>query len=570
MKRRILLSFFTICQVIPTAAQKNSLKWLDKVNQAIFTVETTSKEGITKSGPGFFIQENGEAVASYELFRKANKAVAITASGERLPVLHILGADDMYDVIRIKIAIPKKISFLPVAKISPALHTTVYMPPSKEEKNLAQGIITEITKVNSIYDYYKIEMPLPQSQTGYPLITETGEVVAMSQADASGKGKTYGIAVAYIQNLNTTATDMFKRTYSEIGIPLAWASTFDDAQISLMLYASQQDAATYLETLNDFITTFPNYAEGYISRASHYAHRRKELTSNENEQLLLLDKAWNDLENAGKYLKNKGEANYNKAKLILGVVAGDSLLSHKTWNINTAGEYLRKAISEADHAVYRQLEGDIAFFQQDYEKAYHAYSIVNSSPESSHTSFYFAAKCKQLLPNVNPLEIITLMDSAAAKAPPTDAAEYLLENIELKTQLGRFDLVIKDYDKYVVVMNGNVTDAFYYFREQAKFRTGDLEGALRDIDMAILLDKENELYYAEKASVYLRLNEFSKAQENAEKAIRMEPEFASAYRILGVCLVRQDKKTEACTHFVKANELGDPVAERLIKEHCSE
>ena len=571
MKRHILLWLLTVCYAITMVAQKNtSPKWLDKVNQAIFTVETTTREGMTKTGTGFFIQENGEAVASYELFRKAEKAVAISASGERMSVLYILGADDMYDVIRFKVAVPKKLVFLPVAKSSPAINVTVYLPPSKEVSNLTQGTISEITKVNSIYDYFQVDMPLPHSQIGFPLISEAGEVFAMTQADASGKGKTFGIPVAYIQSLQTATTDIFNRTYSEIGIRKAWPSAVDDARLLLLLYASQQDEATYLETLNDFISTFPNYAEGYTSRASHYAYSRTALASNENEQMQLLDKAWNDMENAAKLFKNKGEANHYKAMLIMGVVASDNTLSYKNWNMKVADDYIRKAISEADLPSYHKTEADIAFIQQDYEKAYRSYSIVNNSPESSGESFYFAAKSRQLLPDVNVLEIIDLIDSAVTKATPADAAEYLLENIELKSQLGLHEQVINDYDKYLTVTNGNVSDAFYYYREQAKFRTGDLEGALRDIDMAILMDRDNALYFAEKAAVYLRLNEYTKAQENAEKAIQMEPEFAAAYRILGVSLVRQEKKSEACAPLEKAKEFGDQVADRLIKENCSD
>lgn len=571
MKRQILLLLFTVCHIVTAVAQKNdNPKWLPKANQAMITVETTTKEGMTKTGPGFFVQENGEAIAQYELFRNAEKAVAITSNGDRMPVLHILGADDMYNVIRFKVSVPKKLVFLPVANISPALNTTVYLLPSKEETNLAQGNISEISKVNSVYDYYQVDMPLPHSQIGYPIVTADGEVFAMTQVDASGKGKTYGIPVAYIQSLQVATTDMFNRTYTEIGIRKAWVPSFDDAQLSLLLYAAQQDATTYLETLTDFIATFPNHAEGYKRRASHYAFLRKELASNENEQLQMLDLAWSDLESAGKHIKTKGETNFNKAQLILGVVADDSTLSNKIWNIKNADDHIRKAISEADLPLYRQAEGDIAFFQQDYNKAYQSYSIVNKSPESNGASFYFAAKCRQQLPDADDMEIMTLLDSAAAKAPPAEAAAYLLENIELKMQHNLFDLVIKDYDKYLVAMDGNVSDVFYYYREQAKFRTGDLAGALRDIDMAILKDKENALYFAEKASVYLRLNEFAKAQENVEKAILMEPEFASAYRILGVCLVRQEKKQEACTHFEKAKELGDPVAERLINDNCGE
>jgi len=570
MKRRLFFLLLTVCQVFTTAAQKKDTKWIDNAGKAIVTVETTSKEGMTKTGTGFIISENGEAIASYDLFKKAEKAVAITSSGDRLPVTHILGANEIYGVIRIKVTVPKKTAFLTVANVSPAMNTVVYLPPSKEDTNISQGAITEITKMSGGYDYFKIEMPLPQSQTGFPLLTETGEVFALAQADALGKGNTYGLSVAFVRSLQTTASDMFNKTYTEIGIQKAWASDIDDARIALMIYSSQQDVASYLKTINDFILTFPQDVDGYINRASHYAYKRKELASTNNEQLQLLDKAWSDLETAAKLSQNKGDGFYKKARLVFGVVAGDSLPSYKNWNMKTVDDNLQKAIKEANLPVYRQLEGEVAFFKEDYEKAYASLSFVNQSSESSGISFYLAAKSKQQLDETNLLEITALIDSAVAKSPPNEAAAYLLENIDLKLQIGLYEQVINDYNKYLVFTNGNVTDAFYYYRHQAKFRTGDLEGALKDIETAIMMDKTNAVYYAEKASVCLRLNDISKAQESVEKALELDDEFASAYRILGVCLVRQEKQSEACTHFNKAKELGDPVVDRLIRDNCSE
>ena len=567
--KRLFILILSACQVITLSAQKKNPKWVDKADKAIFTIEVTSKDGSAKTGCGFFIRENGEAVSSYDLFQKANKAVITTADGEKFQVSQILGADDMYGVIRYKVAVPKKITFLQVANIPPVTNSTAYLPPSKEETNLAQGIISEISKVNSTYDYYTINMPLPSSQVGYPLLNETGEVFAMTQKDASGKGKTYGISIPYIQSLEVTAMDMLKKTYSDIGIRTVWPSNVDDASVSLMLYSSQQDAQTYLETLNDFIKTFPNSFEGYNTRASHYAYNRKELASSENEQLQMLDLAWNDLENSAKFTKDKGVVYFNKARLIFGVISNDSTVQHPNWNAESMETNLQKAIAAEDLPSYRQLEADIVFNKGDFQKAYELYSIVNKSPAASGASFYLAAKSLQQVAGYNYLEVITLIDSAVAKSPVDEGVAYLLENVDLKMSAGLYEQVIKDYDLYYLIRRGEVTDEFYYYREQAKYRSNDFEGALKDIEKAVLLNGNEAIYHAEMASVYLRLTDLPNAQKCAEKAIEKDPDFASAYRILGVSLVRQEKKTEACTHFNKAKELGDPVAEKLIKENCN-
>lgn len=566
--RRTFFYLLIVCQTMTIAAQKKAPKWLDKATKAIFTLEVTTDNGTTKTGSGFFIGENGEAVAAYALFINATKAVVTTPSGEQLNVSQILGADDLYGVIRFKVAVPKKTVFLPVALSSPATGAIAYLPPATQGKNLTEGAITEITKINSSYDYFKVEMPLPASQEGYPLLNEAGEVFALTQPDAAGQGNTYGISIAYIQSLQLSGTDMLKRTYTDIGIRKAWSSDIEEAQIALILYSSQQDAPTYLATLNDFIETFPTSADGYNSRASHYAYRRSELAATEAEQLHLLDLAWNDLESAAKYTANKGEGFYNKAKLIFGIAATDSTLQYKDWNIETASALIQQAISADDTPGYRQLEGDIAFFNNDFQSAYRSYAIVNLSPTASGASYYLAAKCLQQIPGSNMMEIITLMDNAIEKSPANEAVEYILESVELKMQVGLYEEAVKGYDKYYATTAGNVNDGFYYFREQAKFRNSDFEGALNDINTAILMNENNAIYYAERASVYLRLQDLPKAQENAEKAIALAPDFASAYRILGVSLVRQEKKQEACVQLLKAKELGDPVVDKLIKEHA--
>ncbi len=118
------------------------------------------------------------------------------------------------------------------------------------------------------------------------------------------------------------------------------------------------------------------------------------------------------------------------------------------------------------------------------------------------------------------------------------------------------------------MLNGTVDDSFYYYREQAKFRSGDMPGALEDIQTALKMKPQDPNYLAEEASVYIRMEKYDDAIKSLDQAIAIAPDFASCYRLKGICFVRQNKKTEACDIFQKAKELGDPLVNRLIREHC--
>ena len=163
------------------------------------------------------------------------------------------------------------------------------------------------------------------------------------------------------------------------------------------------------------------------------------------------------------------------------------------------------------------------------------------------------------------------MDSAIAKfgsPTPVSAAPYLLERIEIRQQLGQYALIVSDYNLYYELVQGKVNDAFYFFREQAKSRVGDLDGALSDIQQAIKMNPSDAEYHAEEASLYVRKKDYVAALASTEKALSIAPDYAACHRLKGLCLARTGKNSEACVALEKAKELGDPVAERMLNEQC--
>ena len=165
--------------------------------------------------------------------------------------------------------------------------------------------------------------------------------------------------------------------------------------------------------------------------------------------------------------------------------------------------------------------------------------------------------------------VILACNTASAKAlrtiqqrdlPGWDASRRVLGVIRPSAE------AVADYDLYYRICNGKVDDNFYYFREQAKFRMDDLEGALQDIRQAMALAPDNAMYPAEEASIYIRQKKYPEALQSIDKALAIAPEFAACYRLRGVCLQRSGKPEEARIALEKAQELGDPAAAKLLQQ----
>ena len=81
----------------------------------------------------------------------------ITAEGKQMPVSLILGADDMYDVIKFRVAITeKKVPALTVANTAPAVGADAWMLPYSTQKSIAcvSGKVKEVSKIAGEYHYY--------------------------------------------------------------------------------------------------------------------------------------------------------------------------------------------------------------------------------------------------------------------------------------------------------------------------------------------------------------------------------------------------------------------------------
>ncbi len=573
--KRILLLLMLTCALIPVVAQQKAPKWMEKQKKAIVNITTYKSDGSTLgTGVGFFITEDGKLLSSYSIFNGAQKAIVTDVKGKTYPVSMVLGADDMYDVIKLQVEVPKKVPFLKLVSAPLAVGDPVYLQPFTREKVKSFGVgkVEEVSKLKGDFKYYKLSCPLQASWVNAPVLNAEGEVFGLAQESASGKNEaSFAVSANYVESLAiNTSMDLLSSANTSVGIRKAWPAERDQAQVALYLMGNTQNAKTYLQTLNDFVDSFSDWSESYVRRASHYAFHYSELAAEGEDKTEYLKKADRDLEKAYEIAEKKAEVLYSKAQMMYSVAASDTTLNYSEWTKENAENILSEALKMDDNPIYHQLKGDMLFNQKNFEQAYQEYMIVNKSKSANATSWYMASKARQSMPAVQIGEVIQLLDSAIAcyggKVNP-EMAPYILERIDWRMKLMQYKEAIADYDLYFKAVAGRVNDSYFYMREQAEFRMGDLEAALRDIRFALRVSPENPVYMAEEASIYVRQKKYDEALKCVEKALTVAPDFAACYRLRGVCYLRMEKKAEALEALKKAKELGDPLAERLINQN---
>ena len=502
---------------------------MDKQKKAVVTITTYKADGTTlHKGTGFFVSEDGKLLSSYALFKDAQKAVVTTSDGKNYPIDRVLAADELYDVIRLQARVGKKVDCLELADAPLAVGEEAYLMPFVEGggkvKAFGNGKVEEASKLKDAYHYYKLSFPLEMDWPNAPVLNADGKVFGLAQEDASGKNDcSYAVSAAYANSLQISSTAAFSETYTNIGIRKAWPADREQARVATYIIENTQDAKTFLETLNDFVATFPDWSESYLRRGTYYAQHRGELGKNVDD---CLRRATDDLDRAIELAERKSEAMFAKAQLVYQIALSDSTLQNPQWNANWAQVLL------------------------------------------TETLWYMAAKTKAAHPGFNMGEIIQLLDSAVACCGDPvreEAAPYILDRIDWRLRLRQYAEAVADYDLYYKVVGGRVDDNFYYYREQAKFRLEDFEGALADIRQAISFAPEQPIYPAEEASIYIRLEKYPEAMQSIEKALALAPEFAACYRLRGICYQRTNQPEKAQADFLKAKELGDPAAEKLLK-----
>lgn len=564
MKKIYLLLIGGFC--FQTMFAQSLPKWANKAKKAVFSVVTYNKDNkILNTGNGFYIDESGTAVSDYTLFKGAHHAVVVTADGKELPVKCIMGANDLYDVVKFKTETDKKTVALQPASQAVPQGATVYLLPYSTQKavNGQSGSVEKVDTIGNNAYYYTIQMQTGDKTVSCPIMNAEGEVLGLIQKNADAESKvSYAVGISYVSSLSINALSGNDYTLNAIGIKKGLPEDESQALVYLYMMSSQLNREQYLELLNDFIAQYPRNMEGYQRRAALYMEYRDDTHNALAAQ---------DLEHMLEVASKPDEAHFNIAKLLYNYQINlNGAQAYASWTYERALEEINKALEIAQEGVYYQVQGDIYFAMQKYAEAYASYEKVNQSSMASAATFYAAAKTKELIKDVDKNEVIALMDSAVARFNEPygkDAAPYLYERARMKNELKKYREAVIDYNHFYDAMMGQVSAEFYLIREQAEMQCRMYQQAINDINKAVELEPKNVDLWIEKGGVHLRVNQAEEAMKALRTVLSLDPKNAPAYRMLGYCQVQQKNTKEGIANLQKAKELGDTVADELLKKY---
>ena len=553
MKKMMMIG----CLLLSAVATFAQPGWTKNASKSVFTLKTFAADGsLIASSNGFFTGTNGEAVSNFTPFKGAARAVVLDAQGKEWQVTGILGVNDMYDVVKFRVN-NRKAQPLAVSQTAAPVGSTAWLLNYRDTKNVKNGPVRKAETFMGDYAYYTVAMTMSESQVSCPLLNDAGEVIGMMQQPASEKDTlSYAISARFVDSLKVTGV-----TYNDPALQLTQIkkelpADLKEATVVLYLSATQMDSAAYANLIQDFIQQFPSAPDGYIYRA------QQEVGDGN------FTAAEKDMETALKNSDQKDETYFTYARMIYNKEIYQSAQPYPNWSLDKALSLIQTANNGNPQPTYRQLEANIRFAQKDYNGAYAIFEELTKTNLRGADIFFGAARCKEMQKDTTAM--LALMDSTIAtfdKPYLKEAAPYLWARAEARRNAGKYRDAISDMNEYETLMTATVNDNFYYIRHQTEIQGRLYQQALNDINRAIQINPKEILYYAEKASLEIRVGMYDGAIATAQECIGIDANNSDGYLFLGLAQCLKGQKAEGIKNLEKAKSLGDTQADALIQKY---
>ena len=546
MKRLYIIMTAMLFGLTQVMAQPGPVQ---KMAKSVFTLTTFNKEGnIIASTQGVFIDNKGTAISTFKPFVGATKATIVDANGKSTDVDAIMGADELYDVAKFRVHTTSTAAVL--ANKATAAGSKVWLVPySIKKPAFQQEEISGVETFNNSYNYYIFTTTVPENAIGCPFVNKDGQVIGLMHSN----GMVTAIDALYAKQLKVTGLSTLDAALRETGIRTALPETEQEAVMMLTLKKGQVTANDYDKYVEEFIGKFPQAALGYKEKAMKLSNQEKY-----EEAAKLMDEC---IKKAAK--KDEAYSAYADIVYQKTVYRGDSI--YAAWNIDKAIDLIRKAYNTNAQPAYKHQEAQYCYFKGDYQQALSMFLDLTKTPINSGELYYEAAQAKaQLQAPANEIEV--LLDSAVAVGQKTGlAAPYYLARAQFFDHKGEYRKALGDYNQYDTLSH-TIDPTFFYARYKCEMKLRMWQQALLDIARTCYLAPKEPTYFAEWASLDLRVKRFDEGISAAKACIELAPEYADGYLLLGLLQHEKGLKQESIENLKKARELGDTRAEEYLKK----
>jgi len=547
MKRTYMIMVGLMLGASSLFAQPGSVQ---KSAKSVFTLTTFDKGGnIISSTQGVFIDNKGTAISTFKPFVGATRASIVDASGKSMDVDAILGADELYDVAKFRV-----LGNTPAANIATepsAAGSKVWLVPYSIKKSpIQEENVSSVEKFKETYNYYIFASTVPDNAVGCPFVNKDGQVIGIMHSN----GQVTAIDANYAKQLKMSGLSTLDAALRQTAIRTALPDSEQDAITMMTLNKGQVSRDVYGKYADEFISLFPTSAFGYKEKAS-----------------LLVEK--NDYAAADKCMEEgikksgvKDEAHSNYADLIYQklIYRGDS--TYTSWNFDKVIDEAQKAYAIKANPVYQHQEARAYFSKGDYQKAYDMFIALTGTSIKSGELYLEAAQAKTQL-KAPTTEIKVLLDSAVnvSKNAGAIAGTYYLARAGFLADQGDYRNALADYNQYDSIARP-VEPGFFYARYKAETKLRMWQPALLDIARTCYLAPKEPTYFAEWASLDLRVKRYDEGISAAKHCVEIAPEYADGYLLLGLLQMETKQKEEARKNLEKAKELGDPRADGYLSK----
>ncbi|MBQ2554264.1 MAG: hypothetical protein II562_04155 [Prevotella sp.] len=549
LKTIITAALLMVCGTI-AMAQSAAVKGVSK---SVFTLTAYDAEGSEQGRcHGLFIDNKGSGVTRWSVLQGAARATVTDATGKSYEVQSITGSSSIYDMVLIQVDGQTQGATLSRNKEADGSKVWVV---GDAKSGTAGTTVTRSEVFMDRYNYYVLGTAVSAEMVACPVVNDKGQVLGLIEEGVGGRNSR-ATDVCFARDLSVDGIAVNDPQYADMDIPLTLPKDREQALLAMMLTSEHGNAAKYAKIARQFTQRFPNVTEGYSAQA-YYLLQQKDY-----------DGAANMMQQAIAKVNKKDEAHFEYAKMIYQFLVYKAENPYPAWSMDLAMSEAKKANEIYPLPMYKHLQAQIKYAQQQYQEAYDDFIGLTKTPMLNPELYYEAAQCKVQM-KANDDEVLQLMDKAVetCKRPlGGESAVYFLARGEQLQHMGEYRKAVADYNVYDTLVAGRGTHDFYYKRARAEEQAHMYKQALNDYAHAIVITGD-PLYMAEMAALQLKLNMGEDALRTAELIVARQPEYDEGYLLRGMAKIVLKRKAEGIADLQKAQELGNDQAPKLIETY---